>query len=352
MASLIPSRPSLAGQSMHRVCKDLRPEGLPTARGGIWAPATIYGMLKNPIYGGRVYSLRHCNRKAKERRSETARKRKKTSVGHRELEEATLLDFPVISPVVAWQEWEWAGKKLADNKLNSPRSSKRFYLLAGMVYCARDGRRMHSHTSRPGRAHYYACTLRKGAASGDPCDMGYFNGPHLEQLVWDSVVGLLTDPAVFVAEMNRRHGKADNNGNRVQESIKVLERKLAKLVALDTELVNMKLREEIIPEVFERSLALNKAERTHYQGEIEGLKGELAVIGQQHAAVEALEQVRERISGKLVSTSQEERQRVLRDLETRIQVGRELLSVSVGLPPVLVDSVNSTRLLRCTTSWP
>ena len=104
--------------------------------------------------------------------------------------------------------------------------------------------------------------------------------------------------------------------------------------------------------MFERSLALNKAERTHYQGKIEGLKGELAVIGQQHAAVEALEQVRERISGKLVSTSQEERQRVLRDLETRIQVGRELLSVSVGLPPVLVDSVNSTRLLRCTTSWP
>ncbi len=115
------------------------------------------------------------------------------------------------------------------------------------------------------------------------------------------MVGLLTDPAVFVAEMERRHGKADNNGNRVQESMKALDRKLAKLVALGTELVNMKLREEIIPEVFERSLALNKAERTQYQEEIERIKGELAVIEQQHAALEALEQVRERISDKLAS---------------------------------------------------
>ena len=56
--------------------------------------------------------------------------------------------------------------------------------------------------------------------------------------------------------------------------------------------VSMKLREEIIPEVFERSLALNQAERTHYQEEFERLKGEPAMIGQRHAAVEAQEQVR------------------------------------------------------------
>ena len=343
-------RSVLAGQSMHKVCQDLRADGIPTARGGIWASATIYGMLKNPIYGGRVYSLRHFNRKAKQRRSEAARKREKTSVGHRELEEATLLKFPVISPVVTWQEWEWVQKKLADNKLNSQRNSKRFYLLAGMVYCARDGRRMHSHRPGSRRSHFYACNLRKGAARGIHCDMAYVNGPRLEELVWDSVVGLLTDPAVFVAEMERRHGGTNNNGNQALQAIKALERKLSKLVALDTELVSMKIREEIIPEVFERSLALNKAERTNYQEDIDRLKGELAAIEQRHAAVEVLEQVRKRIAGKLASTSPEERQRVLMDLETRVQVGQELVSVSVGLPSLLVDSVNSTRLLRCTTS--
>ena len=99
-------------------------------------------------------------------------------------------------------------------------------------------------------------------------------------------------------------------------------------------------------------MALNKAERTHHQEEIERLKGELAVIEHQHAALEALEQVRDRIADKLASASPEERQWVLKMLETRVQVGRELVSVSVGLPPVLLDSVSSTRLLRCTTSWP
>jgi len=52
---------------------------------------------------------------------------------------------------------------------------------------------------------------------------------------------------------------------------------------------------------------------------------------------------RGRISDKLASTSPEERQRVLRDLETRVQMNRELVSVSVGLPPMLVDSYNNTR---------
>ena len=342
----------LAGQSMHKAAKDLRTDGIPTARGGTWAPATIFGILKNPIYAGRVYSLRHYNRKAEKRRSETARKREKTSVGHRSLEEATLLDFEVKSPVVTWKQWEWVQKKLAENKLNSQRNSKRFYLLAGMVYCARDGRRMYSHVPGRSRSNCYTCTLRRGAARGTPCDTGNVNGPVLEELVWESVVGLLTDPEVFVAEMERSHGKVDNSDNRVQESIKTLGRKLDKLTAMDTELVNMKLRGEIIPEVYERSLALNKAERAHYQEEIGRLKGELAVIEQQHLALEAMEQVRERISDKLASTNPEERQWVLKMLETRVQVGRERVSVSVGLPPVLVDSVNNTRLLRCTTSWP
>ena len=263
-----------------------------------------------------------------------------------------MLDFPIISPVVTWKEWEWVAEKLSENKLNSQRNTQRFYLLQHMVYCARDGRRMYSHIPGSGRSHCYACTLRRGPARGEPCDLGYVNGPMLEELVWGSVVGLLTDPAVFMAEMERRYGKVDNQGNRIGESIKALEKKLDRLVAMDTELVNMKLRGEIIPEVYERGLAFNKAERSHYQEEIERLKGELAVIEQQHAALEALEQVRERISDKLTSASPEERQWVLKMLETRVQVGRERVLVSVGLPPVLVDCVNSTRLLRCTTSWP
>jgi site-specific DNA recombinase len=342
----------LSGQSINKVCKELREDRIPTSRGGMWAPATISGILKNPIYGGRVYSLRHYNRKAKERRSESARKREKTSVGHRTLEESALIDFPVISPVVTWEEWEWAQRKLADNKANSKRNTKRFYLLAGMAYCEHDGRRLYSHTTRSDRSPYYACTLRRGAGRGAPCDLGYVNGPTLEGLVWESVVGLLTDPEVFMAEMQRRYGNVDNTSAQIQESINTLERKLAKLVAMDTDLVNMKLREEIIPEVYERSLALNKAERAHYQEEIERLRRELAAIEQQHTSLEALEKVRDQIADKLTGASPEERQWVLKMLETRVQVGRERVCVSVGLPPVLVDSVNSTRLLRWTTSWP
>jgi hypothetical protein len=144
---------------------------------------------------------------------------------------------------------------------------------------------MYSRNPGPDRSHWYAWTLHRGASRGTPCDLGCINGPKLEELVWESVVGLVTNPAVFLAEMERRYGKVDNQEGRIEESIKILRKKLDKLIAMDTDLVNMKLRGEIIPEVFERSLALNKAERTHFQEEIERLKGELAVIEQQHTAL-------------------------------------------------------------------
>jgi hypothetical protein len=51
------------------------------------------------------------------------------------------------------------------------------------------------------------------------------------------------------------------------EPLNVLERKLA---AIDTELVNMKPRQEVVPGVFDRSLALNQTERVHVRRRLSG----------------------------------------------------------------------------------
>ena len=142
----------------------------------------------------------------------------------------------------------------------------------------------------------------------------------------------------------------DGEADRVRKSVKTLERKLGKLDSRDVELVSMQLRGEIITEVFERSLALNKAERVYYQEELERLEAERVAADQQNAAIEALKQVRDRIADKLVTTSPEERQWVLKTLQIRVTVSPEAITVSVGVPPQLVDYVNNTRLLRCTTS--
>jgi hypothetical protein len=44
----------LAGRAQNAIARDLQREGMPTLLGGTWFPATIRGMLTNPVYVGRV----------------------------------------------------------------------------------------------------------------------------------------------------------------------------------------------------------------------------------------------------------------------------------------------------------
>ena len=99
-------------------------------------------------------------------------------------------------------------------------------------------------------------------------------------------------------------------------------------------------------------VALNKAERVHYQDELQRQEEQLRTVTEETTALEALETLRDRISSKLASSTPEERRWVLQTLQTRVSVSPESVDVSVGVPPLLVNSVNNTRLLRCTTSCP
>ena len=58
-------REFLSGESLRKICRGLDGDDIPTARGGKWRTCTVVGMLRNPIYGGKVYSLRFFAKKGK-----------------------------------------------------------------------------------------------------------------------------------------------------------------------------------------------------------------------------------------------------------------------------------------------
>jgi site-specific DNA recombinase len=195
---------------------------------------------------------------------------KSTTRARDESEWLLLEKVKVVSPVVTWEEFEAIQQRMNKNNVNADRNTKRFYLLAGMLFCGLCGRRMFANHLGKDNYYRYRCPRRKDAYIGmQNCTGHNVPGRTTENQVWEHIAAFLKDPEIFMAEIEKKQSKNDNGESEIQRQLETLEKRLAKVDSMDTELVSMKLRDEIITEVYERNLALNKAERTHISEEID-----------------------------------------------------------------------------------
>lgn len=329
-------RMALDGTPLRRICRNLVEQGIPAPRGGVaWGTNTIHKILRNPIYAGRYYALRQETTKPK-KRQKPGQTYGNSSVRARAPEDWHLLeDFPVIAPIVTWPEYEAVQERLKRNKLMSKRTAKRFYMLRGLLFCAEDGRRLGGYGGARGD-YYYVCSRRYRKDQGiEPCDGPHLYGPTVESSVWEAVSALLRDPRTFMAEMERRRGATMTGEVEVQDYIETLGRKVRSVDAMETELAGLKLRGQVSDVAFERQGALLRAERVHYQDEIERQQAHLATLAQSATAIDNLEVLRCRIVDRLESATPEDRRWVLEALDARVTVWTGKLEVSVGVPPHL-----------------
>jgi DNA invertase Pin-like site-specific DNA recombinase len=320
-------RHGLNATPIRRICMELMQDGIPSPSGNHnWVASTIYEIFRNPIYGGRYYALRREKRPPKDPAKAKGGKTPNTSSIRKTLDEAVELDFPVISPVVTWAEWEAVQKRLFLNKDQSRRNAKHIHLLSRMLYCARDGRRLQTFQPK-GKGHYYACSLRQGNAVGmNTCDLSHVNGKNADTLVWDSIVTFLNDPDVFTAEMEKRRGSTSQGRDEIETTIKTLQQRVKKVNDMETELLGLRLRRDgageplVSDEAFHRQSALLRAEKVHYQDEIDRQQTALATLEKRAQAIETLISIRESIAQRLQSLSPLEGRRwALQTLQTYVR---------------------------------
>ena len=242
-----------------------------------------------------------------------------------------LEDFPVVSPVVSWAEWETVQRRLARNKADATRNAKRTYWLRGMIFCAEDGRRLVGHARRS--SYSYECPGRRGRPGVLKCGCANVPGPVVESTVWNEVATFLGDPATFKAEMDRRLQGQEGQESEAQARIADLSRSLAGIDHRETELVALRLRGTVSDLALDRNAALIRAERTHLTDELDRKRESIATLEQGHAAVASLEALREHIWDRLDCATPEDRRDVLDALETRVTVGPSgVLDISIGIP--------------------
>ena len=191
--------------TLHGLVDHLHELGVPSPSGKPhWSGPSIRGILRNPVYTGRVYANRTRCRDAQIRRSATH------PIGRPHgtatpLPEREWIEVGAVPAVVTREQFDRVQAKLATNQSFSARNNKvGTYLLRSLVSCGGCGLACLARRLPP-RNSYYVCTGKTRAArhrNGATCESRYIPSQAIDDLVWQDLCDLLRHPAA-VAEAFR-----------------------------------------------------------------------------------------------------------------------------------------------------
>src|SRR6266508_2002730 len=197
--------------SIGDVTRWIAEQGHPTATGkSRWDRSTVWGMLKNPAYKGlaafqKTMSLGTRPRLTRQVRRKGRNVSRWVATKGRPAEEWIGIPVPAI---VSEETFELAASRLEANKRFAARNTKVPSLLQGILVCQDCGysyyRTSTKTTSR--KIYYYRCLGSDDYRyeHGRVCQARPVRQDYLDQVVWEHVTRLLSDPALIRRELDRR----------------------------------------------------------------------------------------------------------------------------------------------------
>jgi site-specific DNA recombinase len=223
--------------TLYGVAKRLTDDQIPTPRGGPrWNVASVRGILRSPVYTGTAYSERTRPVPARIRRS--ALRPVGPGYSHRPAPPEEWIAIPVPA-IVSPETFAAAQARLSRNTQMARRNNTTHdYLLRGLVSCGQCQLACLGRTLPPGY-HYYLCRGRTDAlraARGQRCTARYTPARALDELVWQDLCRILTEPALITHELARAHGGAwlpqalQARRKTLRDALTQLERQQARLL--------------------------------------------------------------------------------------------------------------------------
>lgn len=307
------------GISLRAIQHKLIRMGIPTREGkSWWQRVTLYHIVTDPIYTGRWYYNKHMDVPAKTRVNGTIQVLKPREQW-----------IPVEVPSIISQEnFELAQRQLVRNRQLSRRNTKREYLLSGLLTCGNCSFNLGGRTT-DGRTYYY-CSSKSGNNRPKICSAKNIRGDSLEEVVWESVSQLLSQPELIIEQVKNR-GQANPSayleanldrvshalGRKKVEADRMLD--AYKIGAIDLQTLKQKMDEV-------------KKEEAELSEEELRLKGELRKAKAQELNEEKLYQFCQSLPATLANLNFEDKRQVLRELIEKIVVNGNDITIYGIIP--------------------
>jgi site-specific DNA recombinase len=303
-----------------------------------WDRSVIWGMLRNPAYAGTavfgktqaVHEPAGLNRTARLAGRTVPRQ---IRVQDRPREEWTAIPVPAL---VDQDTFDRVQQRLEDNKRFAARNTKVPSLLQGLAACASCGYgyyRTRTTTSAGKKIYYYRCLGSDDYRyqGGRVCGNKPVRADYVDAVVWDHVTALLADPALILAEIDRRLERA-RTSDPVTKKRGQLEQALAKTSASIAAMVTAFSEQLLTIDELRARMPDLRARET-------GLKDQIAALDAQAADRDAYLKLADDLQGFLgklransATATTEDRQRVLRALVQDILIGPGKLTIRHRIP--------------------
>jgi site-specific DNA recombinase len=335
------------GASIAELTRWLSDSGVATRTGKTrWDRSVVWGMLRNPAYAGRavfgktmvMHESPGLNRRARLEGRDTPRAVKTVD---RPREEWTEIPVPAI---VTAETFERVAQRLADNKRFASRNSKVPSLLQGLAACSGCGYGYYRSSTRTTnkKIYYYRCLGSDDYRyeGGRVCGNKPVRADYLDKLVWEHITGLLTDPHLVRAEIDKRldHARTADPAVKQRERLGLA---LAKATKAITNMIEAFQEQLLTIDELRGRMPDLRARETNLRGQIEALDTQLADRELYLKLADNLDSFLAQLRDTAEVSTVQERQRVLRLLVKDVLIGPEKIIIRHRIP--VRDSATAAR---------
>ncbi len=247
-------------------------------------------------------------------------------------EEWTGIPVPAI---VGAGTFDRVQQRLADNKRYAARNTKVPSLLQGLAACSACGYGYYRTSTRTTNKKicYYRCLGSDDYRyeGGRVCGNKPVRADYLDAVVWNHITGLLADPALIRAEINKRLEQA-RTADPVTRQRQRLELALAKAATAITAMIEAYSEQLITIDELRARMPHLRARQANLRGQIDALDSQAADRDAYLQLADNLESFLAKLTSTAAIASIPERQRVLRLLVKDVLVGPEKITIRHRIP--------------------
>ena len=302
-----------------------------------WDRSVVWGMLRNPAYAGRavfgktqiIHEQPGLNRIARLQGRTVPRPVKAVD---RPREEWTELAVPAI---VDEDTFARGQQRLADNKKFATRGSKVPSLLQGLAACSACGYGYYRTSTRTTRKkiYYYRCLGSDNYRyeGGRVCGNKPVRADYLDTVVWDHITGLLADPAMIRAEIDRRLTQARTSDPVIRQRTQI-ELALAKAATSITAMIQAYSEQLITIDELRARMPDLRAREQNLRSQLDALDAQAADRDTYLKLADHLDGFLAQLRGSAANATTEDRRRVLRLLVKDVLIGPEKITIRHRIP--------------------